>query len=429
MTRKLNQDMRPLCYFAFAFLLAAAPPIGHAAALGPASLETAALGREYLLQISYAVTGDVEYFNTSRSRIVTFERHGSVLRMLDVSRPQAGQPHLLATIPIRSETAGHLDLDLNAGFDKVYYQEDRTGEDYYGRMARDDYEAFELFDRKVLSVSRHGALLVFDQQARRSDGNGIVVHYYLSRYRPDPDFHPFEMNDLMAFGFYETYPQRLDDHWALYAMKFATDEPIVFALSSEIPEIYRDAVRDGVLYWNRALDEPLLRVIVAPPGVDIPNPDYNVIQWVMSGEYASTSYIQSDPRTGQILHASVFVLPETMMDGDLQDQNDHLRYIVAHEIGHALGLRHDFARGPVTTVMNYFDLTRILRIGAAIREGRPALPYDTQVIRHVYLGSPLDPDALPAFCTDGQAGCSPFPSPPTEMLGIKGSTPSDGERN
>ena len=42
----------------------------------------------------------------------------------------------------------------------------------------------------------------------------------------------------------------------------------------------------------------------------------------------STSYIQSDPFTGQILHAHIFVLPETMMDGDLTQQNDQLRYIV-----------------------------------------------------------------------------------------------------
>jgi len=402
-------------------LIAAVASLLHAVATESATLTKAELGERFLLQISYEQTSGRQDFRTSRSRIVRFRRDGVTVNMIDVSDPRrTGDSHVLASIPVRSETAEALDLDLNEGFDSISAEEDRTGEDYYGRVARRGAPVLRLLERKALSISRHGKTLVFDQEARTDGGEGIRVHYYLSRYDPAAGFRPFEMKNLTRFGFYEPYPQWRADRWVLYAMKFDISEPITFALSSAIPASLRTAVRDGVLYWNRAFGRSLVQVIDAPPGVRAPSPDYNVIQWVTSGEFESTSYIQSDPLTGQILHAHVFVLPETMADGDLEQQNDHLRYIVAHEVGHALGLRHNFAPGSATTVMAYFKLSQILQIGRRIRAAAPALPYDAAVIRHVYLDAPLNLDTLPPFCTDGQGGCLPFRPMPQESEGIKG---------
>lgn len=392
-----------------------------AVAVSPALIGRDELGERFLLQVNYEQKTSRQDFKTSRSRIVTFRRDGPVLHMLDLSDPRdSAAPHILATIPIRGESHSSIEIDLNDGFDTVYLEEDRTGEDYYGRIGKRDDTGFRLLGRKVKSISRHGETLVFDQEATTEDGESLVVHYYLSRYRPSREFQPFEMENLRRFGFYETYPQWRAGRWVLFAMKFNSHEPIVFALSSAIPESRRAAVRDGVLYWNRALRRTVLQVVDAPAGVRAPSPDFNVIQWATSGEYASTSYIQSDPLTGQILHAHVFLLPETMMDGDLEQQNDHLRYIVAHEIGHALGLRHNFAAGDATTVMDYYKLPQILTIGRKIRTRAPALAYDAAVIQHVYLGTPLEADTLPAFCTDSQRGCLPFRSTVKETDGMRG---------
>jgi Met-zincin len=375
----------------------------------PVTISKSDLHERLLLQVSYERKSGPQDFMNTRTRIVGFERQGTSLRMVEEPRDSDSSPHLLAMIPIRSETEGTVTVDFNAGFDKVFNEEDRTGEDYYGRVDRRDYSFFRLFERRILSVSRHGSMLVLKQQAVTRDQEPVLVYYYLSPYHPNPNFEPFEIENLDHFGFYETYPELQSGKTVLYAMKFDPQKPIVFALSSEIPEKYRDAVRDGVLYWNKAFGSTLIRAIDAPEGVRAPNPEYNVIQWEAREAGASTSHIQGDPLTGEILHAHIFIRSDTVDEGSLSDRTDRLRFIVAHEVGHALGLRHNFAKGPVSTVMNYFPFDETVRIGhETIHSGDEALEYDRQVIRHVYLGEALDLETLPAFCTDSQPGCFPF---------------------
>ncbi|MGC4028238.1 MAG: zinc-dependent metalloprotease [Steroidobacteraceae bacterium] len=366
------------------------------------------LGKKFLLQVSYERRRYGRHdFMTSRSHIVTFAQRGGVVQMLEDVRDPGASPAPLASIPVQGMTQDALLLDFNTGFDRILNEEDRTGKDYYQGEETRDASFFPVLQCAAARVSRAGPILVIEQRALSGD-DPVSVYYYLSPYRPDPQFEPFELEDLDHFGFYQTYPRLLSGRNVFHATKFDGRKPIVFALSTAIPAARRAAVRDGVLYWNRAMGHEMLRVIDAPAGVTVPNPSFNIIEWITDGALGSNSHIQDDPLTGQILHAHIF-LDAHGLPRRLDEQDDFLRYIVAHEVGHALGLRHNFAKGPPTTVMNYFNFTEGAALGRAIRMGTDGFEYDRKVMRHVYLDEPLDLASLPPFCTDYQPGCRFFP--------------------
>ena len=157
-------------------------------------------------------------------------------------------------------------------------------------------------------------------------------------------------------------------------------KPIVYYLDRGAPEPIRGALLDGARWWNAAFEaagfSDAFTVQMLPEGADPMDVRYNVIQWV----HRSTrgwSYGDSviDPRTGEIIkgHISLgslrvrqdFMIAEGLLapydrvGASTKPMTDlalaRLRQLSAHEVGHTLGLAHNFAASAKdrASVMDY----------------------------------------------------------------------------
>ena len=216
------------------------------------------------------------------------------------------------------------------------------------------------------------------------DADAVTVRMHHSFIRlPDSNYKPRKFdprsgyydNDYMDYATPIDEPivkrfitrHRLEKKDPTAAMSEAV-KPIVYYVDRGAPEPVRTALLEGASWWNQAFEaagyKDAFEVKLLPEDADPMDIRYNIIQWV----HRSTrgwSYGESivDPRTGEIIKGQVSL-------GSLRDRQDfliaeglvqpyedgkpvsdkmmklaiaRLHQLAAHEVGHTLGLQHNFA--------------------------------------------------------------------------------------
>lgn len=524
-------------------------------------IKESSLDKEFLLQGELILQATVANFENLKSRIVAFRKYGRYIYMMEATDGHTvtndlPQSLVLTKFSIIKKKGDTYLFNFNEGMSKLFLSGDWKAQDFEGSFYKTEWNTVNLgtsfiskaYKNKKNHLIIHQVAQIQSPILGENHQTPVEVRYYLSPYVKNPNFKPTVSKNFERMGFFEISPRLNTEQGGttIYASKWDTNKPIVFSLSANTPKEYVKAITEGALYWNKSFDKEIIKVIKAPPGVTAPDFFHNIIQWV-DWKDAGFAYAdaQMDPRTGEILHAQIFLtsvfaisgiekartflrkiefekertsnLPAIVtkdgikfIDSDSNSKNqsqnndslrislkgfqknrmcnfrpthkfadqltelvatlselntheldskllkisqDYIREVVAHEVGHVLGLRHNFAgslaanyeekdfddiykeylnqnRAPdgvitSSSVMEYQKFKESTITGDQILTLANALEYDQKAIKNLYFSDKDEIEELPLFCTDSHqdkyVDCNVFDSGKSTLASLKNS--------
>ncbi len=324
------------------------------------------------------------------------------------------------------------------------------------------------------------------------------LYLVMRPYKYNPNMKPVLSKKDQGYGLF-TAPYVEDGRAELKEIitrwDFSDDrEPVTFAISSAFQPEYADVAEEALLYWNRVIGKNAVRVIKNVDPKSLPKERVVMVHWV-DWDDAGFAYagFNADPLTGEILLGQIFMTSSWVKGATFESQQYQktkipmglgfagleksnyscyfqmpknfnqmamnssdgakgiIRSVLAHEAGHVMGMRHNFAgsySAPISTdeiikarenyiqtqqtpgapvsssIMDYENGLDTLLVGTYIKEN--VLPYDKKLMDWTYNNAKGDEKLT--FCTDetimlamkeGQEifGCQRFDSTPNPLKG------------
>ncbi len=172
----------------------------------------------------------------------------------------------------------------------------------------------------------------------------------------------------------------------------AVKNPIVWYIDNTFPELWKGPIRQGVLAWNSAFENIGLSNVMQvrdfptekeDPEFDPDNLKYSCLRYVPNATMNAMGPSWVDPVSGEILNASVIVYNDVVrlinnwrfvqtaqVDPRVRAKKmpdeiirESLAYVIAHEIGHTLGLMHNMAASAAIPVEKLRDSSFTAKFG------------------------------------------------------------------